>query len=183
MKTFLATAALAGALALSGCAVMTPGTAPGTSSTARQGLSQQEVHFLSQAAHAGHAEVEAGRLAQARAANPQVRAFAARMVQDHARGNAELAKLAAARRLELPQAPSRAQQSRLRALSTLSGEAFDRAYVDQMGVMAHETAISLYRLGAANAQDPEVKAFATRTLPTLTLHLDMAKQFRAGMGR
>lgn len=179
IKTFLHTAALAGALALSGCAVTPPGTSP----TAGQGLAQPDIHFLRQAAHAGHAEVEAGRMAQAKAANPQVRSFAARMVQDHTRGNAELSKLAAAKGVNVPQAPTRAQQSRIQALASLSGEAFDRAYMDQMGVMAHENAIALYRLGSTNGQDREVQAFARGMLPTLHLHLDMAKQFQATLGR
>lgn len=177
MKNRLQTAALACALALSGCAGMDlPGAGP-------RPLAQQDAHFLRQAAHSGHAEVEGSRLAQAKAVNPQVRSFAARIIQDHGRSNAELARLAADKGLELPRAPSRAQQSRIRALSALGGEAFDRAYIDQMGVMAHETAVSLYRLGSANAQDPDVKAFATRTLPSLNMHLDMAKQFQAAIGR
>lgn len=189
MKPFFQTAALACAVALSGCAMMPGGGGGGRAGGStpapaeRATAGQQDAHFLRQAAHSGHAEVESSQLAQSKASNPQVRAFAARMIQDHTRVNAELAQLARSKGIDVPTQPSPAQRSRIQALAALSGDAFDRQYIDQMGVMAHENSVSLFRLGATNSRDPDVKAFASRTLPALNMHLDMAKQFQAAMGR
>ncbi|WP_157991501.1 DUF4142 domain-containing protein [Caldimonas tepidiphila] len=173
MKPYLQAAALGCVIALSGCGMM----------QRTGGVAQADAHFMRQAAHSGFAEVEGSRLAQQKASNPSVRSFADRMVLDHRRSNEELAKLAASKGVDVPKEPSPAQQARIKALGTLEGAAFDRQYVDQMGVMAHENSISLYRQASTNSQDPEVKAFATRMLPALNMHLDMAKQLQGAIGR
>ena len=171
MKLSLQTALLGCTLALSGCGVLP------------SGLADSDAQFLHQAAHGGFAEVEGSRLAQRKATHPLLRSFAERMIEDHLRSNAELARLAESKGVELPRAPSAAQKGRLRALSSLDGLAFDRQYIDQMGVMAHENTMALYRQASANAKDPDVKAFATRTLPVLNQHLDAARQVRNAVGR
>ena len=56
----------------------------------------------------------------------------------------------------------------------LNGAAFDQRYVQDM-IAGHTKAIAIYKQEAANAQDPEVKAYAEETLPTLQKHLDDAK--------
>ncbi|NQX54503.1 DUF4142 domain-containing protein [Pedobacter panaciterrae] len=70
--------------------------------------------------------------------------------------------------------------SALRQLYTLDGAAFDTAYI-QMMVSDHRNAIALFTQGAESS-DPDIKAFASKQLPTLRNHLqqiqkisDMAK--------
>ncbi len=64
-------------------------------------------------------------------------------------------------------------QLKILALSKLQGTAFDRAYITEQ-LAAHEAAIRLFRFAATNATSPEVKAFATQTLPTLRKHFNEA---------
>ncbi|MBB2487656.1 DUF4142 domain-containing protein [Mitsuaria sp. WAJ17] len=71
-------------------------------SAAASKTSRNDKHFLTRAAAAGRAEVEMGRLGQQRAQSSEVKSFAERIVQDHARVNSELQALGSARGLSWP---------------------------------------------------------------------------------
>jgi putative membrane protein len=170
MKQFLHSATLLAFLALGGAA-------------AAQGVADDDAGFLKQAAHNGHAELVGSKLAQQRASSANVKAFAQRMVEDHAKTNAELEQLAASKGVQLPQQPDAAQQAKLKALGGLSGAEFDQQYVEQMGVAAHEQTIALFQRGASNARDPQIKSFAAQTLPALQQHLEMARALKTGKAK
>lgn len=74
----------------------------------------------------------------------------------------------------LPLAPRLPQRSRLpgRRPSRLRGADFDRTYMNAM-VRNHEEARS--------AEDQNIETFASRTLPMLEAHLQMAKDISARM--
>jgi putative membrane protein len=59
-------------------------------------------------------------------------------------------------------------------LANLEGKNFDKAYMDHM-VSDHKEDISLFEKASKNAKGQELKDFATRTLPTLKMHLDSAQ--------
>lgn len=48
-----------------------------------------------------------------------------------------------------------------------------------MGLAAHRDTIDLFRKAAKEARDPDVRAFAAKTLPALQGHLDMAHKLPA----
>jgi putative membrane protein len=62
-------------------------------------------------------------------------------------------------------------------LSQLSGPEFDKAYIDQM-VKDHKKAVKLFKRQAKSDENPELKTFATATLPTLERHLDEAERIQ-----
>ena len=148
-----------------------------------QSVAEDDAGFLKQAAHNGHAEVESGKLAQDKASSAQVKAYAQRMVDDHTKAHAELEQLAASKGVALPKTPDAAQQEKLKALGALSGAEFDRQYVEQMGVAAHEQTIALFQRGASNARDPQIKAYAAGLLPSLQHHLEMARALKSGKAK
>ena len=78
--------------------------------------------------------------------------------------------------MDLPREASMLQRGRLKLLSTSAGDTFNRRYVETFGIGAHEDAIKLFDKAAARADDPDVKAFASRGLPGLQRHLTMAKE-------
>ena len=131
--------------------------------------------FVSKAASGGTAEVELGRVATQRAVRPSVRSFAERMVADHGRANAELAALARRKGLEVPTALEPSQQAMRDRLSGLSGPDFDRAYMSEI-VRDHTEDIALFERAAEISSDPDLKAWATRSLPMLRDHLALARQ-------
>ena len=55
------------------------------------------------------------------------------------------------------------------------GAAFDAAFKTKM-VADHEKVIKLFTTESTSGKDADLKAFATKTLPTLKHHLEMAKQ-------
>jgi putative membrane protein len=57
---------------------------------------------------------------------------------------------------------------------------FDREYMEHM-VKEHKKDVSEFEKQARNAKDPDVKAFASKTLPTLKEHLAMAQQIEASV--
>ncbi|AKJ28205.1 DUF4142 domain-containing protein [Caldimonas brevitalea] len=146
-----------------------------------QGLQKPDVAFLKQAAQNGHAEVESSKIAQTKSRNPQVKAFAAQMVEDHTKVNDELKALAASKGVELPNEPSAMQKGKTKVLGAMDGERFDKRYADEMGVDAHEDTIKLFNKAATEAKDPEVKAFAAKTLPALQHHLKQAQDLNAAV--
>lgn len=106
--------------------------------------------------------------------NEEVKAFAQKMVDDHTKVGEKLAALAKSKGYEPPTGPSMMQKAKLKALS-MRDEGFDEAYANEVGVSAHEDAVELFEKASQEAKDPEVKQFATETLPSLKRHLEAAK--------
>ncbi|OZI63631.1 DUF4142 domain-containing protein [Bordetella genomosp. 11] len=148
--------------------------APNKKTEQRSTLASADKDFLENAAQGGHAEIEGSKMAQTKSSNADVKQFADQMVQDHTKANEELMALAAQKGYTPPDKPSIMQRTELKALSATSGETFDKMYVSRIGVAAHEDTVKLFKKAAAEAKDPDIKAWAAKTLPTLQHHLDMA---------
>jgi putative membrane protein len=133
--------------------------------------------FIQSAADAGLAEVQLGKLAQERAANQSVVAFARRMVDDHSRANDELKRLAAKKGITLPSRPDATHEAARDRLAKLSGPAFDRAYMEMM-TTDHNQAVEDFRHASRSNPDADVRAFASRTLPTLEEHQTEARRIQ-----
>jgi putative membrane protein len=178
-RTAIINALALGSLVLSGAVLGQP--APSTAAPMQQHAGSQlaasDKDFLEDAAHAGHTEIQGSEMAQTKAKSPDVRAFAATMVQDHTKAGHELNTLAKSKGYTPPDDPSLMQKAQLKALSIMD-DSFDKKYVNQIGVSAHEDAVKLFKKAAAEAKDPDVKAFAAKTLPTLEHHLEMARALK-----
>jgi len=131
--------------------------------------------FATKAAEGGMAEVELGKLAQQHASNDAVKQFGTRMVDDHTKANDELKMIAAKKSITLPTALNSKDQATMDRLSKLNGAAFDKAYMADM-VRDHKEDISEFQREADHGSDPDFKAFASKTLPTLQDHLKMAQE-------
>jgi putative membrane protein len=130
--------------------------------------------FMMKAAQGGMAEVELGKMAVQKASSDRVKQFGQQMVDDHSRANDELKSLAAGKGMTLPGAVDAKDKATIRRLEGLQGEAFDRAYMEDM-VNDHQADIAEFQREADHGSDPEVKAWAAKTLPTLQHHLQMAQ--------
>jgi putative membrane protein len=135
--------------------------------------------FAVTAAQGGMAEVQAAHLALKKTQDPTVRAFADRMIADHSKANEQLTALMKAQGLTPPVAIDEMDQHMADQLSSLSGAAFDSAYLKGQ-VVAHKRTIALFKKEAASGQDKPFVSFAKNTLPTLDMHLTMADKDVAG---
>ncbi|GAC1311958.1 MAG: hypothetical protein NVSMB24_32550 [Mucilaginibacter sp.] len=132
---------------------------------------KEDLDFATEAASGGMTEVELGKLAQQKGHNKRIRSFGAMMVMDHSKANNKLATLAAAKKITLPTRLNEADQKVIDKLSKLSGKDFDTAYVNEM-IDDHKNDIKAFEAATTHCKDPDIKAFAIKTLPVLKAHLD-----------
>jgi putative membrane protein len=138
-------------------------------------LAQQDLEFATKAAEGGLMEVQLGELAQEQAKDEQVVEFGHRMVQDHGQANEKLKTIAEQKGISLPQELPPDAQQKYEELKQLSDAEFDKAYMDEM-VSDHEKDIAAFEQEAQSGQDPDLRAFAEETLPTLREHLEVAEE-------
>jgi putative membrane protein len=143
-------------------------------------VDQDDAKFVVTAAADGMAEVEAGKMAVAKAMGTRVKSFATMMVADHSKVGNELAAIAQKEDITLPAAPDTAQQKKATDLSKKTGKDFDKAYINAM-VDGHKKAVKLFEDASKKLKDTTLRAFAIRTLPTLKMHLDSVKAIKASM--
>jgi len=130
--------------------------------------------FVSAASQGGRAEVEMGRLAVERGSNPAVKSFGQRMIEDHTRAGNELMAIAKSKNINVPQDLTSEQKSTIDKLSKLSGADFDKEYMSDM-VSDHEADAKDFENQSNKGTDPDVKAFAAKTLPMIQRHLQLAR--------
>jgi putative membrane protein len=130
--------------------------------------------FVTAAAQGNLAEVEVGKLALKQATQTEVKQFAERMVQDHTQAYNELKVLARQQNITFPTGIGKQNQATLTNLSKLSGSAFDQTYMNNM-VEAHIKTESLCEQEGQQGEDPVLKTWAAKILPTVKEHLQMAR--------
>jgi len=149
-------------------------TQQSTAATKTEDKTGTDQRWVMTAARDGIAEVELGRLASEKASSSEVKDFAKKMVDDHSKANDELKSIASTKNITLPTETDGKHKAAIDRLSKMSGEAFDRAFAQDM-LSDHKKAVSAFRTESKSGKDPEVKAFAAKTLPTLESHLKQAE--------
>ena len=142
-------------------------------------LSGQDKSFLKDAAEGGNAEVEGSKVAVAQSSSAEVKAFAQQMVDDHGKAGAELKGLADQKGVKVSDTPSTMKKGEIKMLSERKGSSFDQHYAESIGVKAHQDTIKLFQKEVDKGTDPDVKAWASKTLPALQHHLEMAQSLKA----
>lgn len=153
----------------------------GTASTVALGADAiSAADFTKKAGEAGVAEVEMGKLGAAKASNADVKAFAQKMVADHTKANKELAAVAKAKGLEVPTEPGLIHKGMKEKFEHQSVDAdFNHDFMQQM-VRDHKSAVELFQTAANDTTlDPDLRALAKKTLPTLQQHLGDAQTLEA----
>lgn len=152
-------------------------TPTGTTSTAASTLSEDDKEFATKAAQGNMSEVSLGSMAAQKGTSPDVKAFGNRMVNDHGKALDELKQLAANKGITLPADVDTGQKATADKLSKYSGKQFDKAYADTMAD-DHEKDVKEFDKASKNAQDPDLKAWAAKTLPVIQDHFKMAQAMK-----
>jgi putative membrane protein len=157
-----------------------PGRSPNTPTgeNSPNSLTSRDRNFVMQAAQTGMLEVQLGRLAVQRGSSAGVKQYGQEMVDEHTQKNQELMQLTMQKGMELPMEMSSQNKALSDGLSRLSGTSFDAAY-KQVMIDSHNQAIALFQAQSQQGQDPQLKAWATQTLPNLQAHLQMVNQMLA----
>lgn len=155
-------------------------TTTATSGGTLSAMSPEDKEFVAKAGMGGLFEVQSGNLALQKGSSADVKSFAQRMVTDHGKANAELAQLATTKGVALPTELDGPEQAAYEHLSTLSGAEFDKAYMQHM-VEDHDKAVADFDKASTSAADPDLKAWAGKTLPVLREHQTMAKDLAGRM--
>lgn len=169
-----------GAGTASGAAGVTSSGAPRAAGTSASGtgamVSRDDSKMMADLAQANIAEIETGKMALEKSQNDQVKKFAQHMIDDHTSALKELQTLATAKGVTLPDDTDLKHKTMATALKAMTGNSFDNQYMKRVGVGDHQATIELLQKAQKNAKDPELKAMATKMLPTVREHLKMAQQ-------
>lgn len=138
-------------------------------------LKHGDKNFIEHAAKAGTEEVAVSQAALPHLTNPQAKDFAQMMVSDHTGANQELTALAAQKGVTLP-----AKQPDTKKWDKAKDKDYDQEYIEKM-VKDHDDAVDLFTKATKNAADADVRAFATKTLPTLQAHQAKAKEIKQAL--
>lgn len=161
------------ALATGGCGTREPAPAPRPPAGQPSAQAPSAADYLARAASLDLFEIEASKLALARARTARTRDFAGMMIRAHTGTSAQLSF--AGRRLNL--LPATVMQPRHRAMiGQLAASAdFDVAYRRQQ-LAAHEDALRLHSGYAARGRSPTLRPVAANAVPIIRRHLALLRR-------
>jgi putative membrane protein len=172
MKKIVFTIALGALLLPTGAFAQSVGEKTGVNSTL--GIAPKTEDFIKEAALSDMTEIESSKIAEQKG-NADEKKFAGQMIADHTKMSSELKALVPAdMKSALPTALDDASQKKLDKLRDTKPEDFAGQF-DPMQVSAHKDAVSLFERYAKGGEDPKLKDWAGKTLPTLQHHLEMAQ--------
>jgi putative membrane protein len=125
--------------------------------------------FAIKAAEGGMLEVKLSQLAQQKSQSQEIKQLAQRLEQDHAQANNLLTALAKQKNIDLPTDLRGECQEYYEAFQKLDGPDFDNAFL-LFNVKDHLKDIMMFQKEAQNGSDPEIKQWASQTLPILQRH-------------
>ena len=126
-------------------------------------------------------EMALAQQAQQKAQNPQVKQLAQRILQDHQQASQQLMQVAQKLQVELPQGLPSMKQQELQVIGSLESQMFDQKFVCKMDEL-HAHDVAAFRNASQIAQSPDVKQFASQTLPKLQQHHQLVQQTGSAVG-
>ncbi len=141
-----------------------------------QGLPIDDVRFLQQASGYSTTQMEVGELAEEKASDQRIKQFASQMAADHKQIKQELTELAQQRDIKVTAAaPAEGSAAAIDRLQGLSGEDFDRTFLD-VQLKHGKQLVDLYQAQASASPDTGLASFAITTLVELQQHFDKAQE-------
>jgi len=129
--------------------------------------------FLANAAQSDQNEIALSKLAQEKATNPDVKAFAGKMVNEHTQMSESMKPFADSWGLTAPTGPDADHQKEWDKLNGLSGADFDKEYMGDM-VSDHAKAYSAFTSEAKDTKDVKFRAAVIKGKTAVAAHKNMA---------
>ncbi len=132
--------------------------------------------FIKKAANGGMTEVALGKVAAEKGESKEVRDFGSRMVTDHSKINDQLKEVAGKMNVEVPAKVNAKHQAMIDKMSSMSGAAFDKAYVKAM-VKDHKKDIAEFEAASKSVKNEDLKKFIDDAVPVMKEHLEKIQKF------
>jgi len=137
---------------------------------------------------ANQVDIDAGKLASSKGSNADVKKFGAQMVTDHTGVNKQATALVTKLKVtpeDNPTAESlkKGGEENVATLKTLSGKAFDKAYIDHEVAYHQQVLDALDKTLIPNASNAELKALLVKVRPAFVAHLDHAKMVQSSLSK
>lgn len=144
------------------------------------GITPTTEDFVKEAATSDMFEIQSSQLAQERG-NAAEKTFAATMIKDHQKTSDDLKSMISSGdvKAELPSELDSSHQSEIDKLKSFKDADFSSRY-DSDQQSGHKDAVSLFERYAKGGDNPNLKDWADKTLPTLRHHLEMANDLTSG---
>jgi putative membrane protein len=137
---------------------------------------------------ANQVDIDAGKLAESKATNPEVKAFGRQMVTDHTGVNKQATELVTKLGVKPEDNPT-AQSLKaggadnVKSLTPLSGAAFDQAYIDHEVAYHQQVLDAVDKTLIPSATNAELKALLEKVRPAFVAHLTHAKELQASLAK
>lgn len=133
--------------------------------------------FIVRVANNGMTETQLASIAEQKGTYLDVKSFAAMLYRDHSGVNQTVKDLAATKNIALPASITEEKQKEIDNLNKKTGKEIDKEFISMM-IKSHKSSIESFEKAVTEVKDPEVRAFADKTLPTLRAHLDSAEKIQ-----
>lgn len=137
---------------------------------------------------ANQVDIDAGKLAAARATNPEVKKFARLMITDHTGVNKSATALVTKLKVKPEDNPTSQSLKdggikNVDNLKTLKGAAFDKAYIDHEVAYHQQVVDAVDKTLIPGAKNEELKALLVKVRPAFVAHLEHAKQLQSSLDK
>ena len=137
---------------------------------------------------ANQVDIDAGKLAQSKSKNAEVKAFGKQMVTDHSGVNKQATALVKKLKVkpednDTSKSLKKGGQENVAALKKLKGAEFDKAYVDHEVAYHEQVLDAIDKVLIPNAKNAELKALIEKVRPAIDAHLQHAKMLQSKLGK
>jgi putative membrane protein len=151
-------------------------------------LASPDARVLAKLHKTNQMEITMGQMAVQKAQSPAVKAYGEKLIRDHGQSDRDITTMAGTMQLDLAQVPlhqkpgaERKHQATMDKLNSLTGAAFDRAFIDAM-IEGHQQKITSISAMQKKLANPEVQSLVEKTLPVLKDHEQSAERIRRELG-
>lgn len=155
------------------CCAVLGGAVLTLSNVANAQATDQDKQFLAMAAQGDQNEIAMSKLAVDKASDPDVKAFAEKMVKEHAEMTDSMKPYAEKWGLTAPAGPDADHQKEIDKLNGLNGKDFDKEYIDDM-VSDHAKAYKAFVKESNDTTLPDFKASVIAGKKRVAAHKNMA---------
>ena len=141
-------------------------------------ISEADKQFLIMDAQGSAYEMAIAALVQARSSRDDIKAYAARILQDHANEGADLQQLAMSKRVMLPAEMTAEDRAKLNGMNLQGGSTLDHSFIlEAIRINDEDKKDSQQEMSTTS--DPDIKAFLQRYAETDAGHEQMAKALQS----